>query len=104
MGGLRELLREPEKGVLWAARPRTPFQVEYPPGNFWCGHYWTDGGRKQRWNWNSACASLFDFLLQITKHLVTLLVYIIKLDILYKTYKLKFRIWGDRGQKFISTK
>ena len=30
--GLRELLREREKGVLRATRSRTPFQVEYPPG------------------------------------------------------------------------
>ena len=30
-GGLRKLLREREKGVLRAARPRTPFQGEYPP-------------------------------------------------------------------------
>ena len=30
--GLRELLREREKGVLRAARPYTPFQREYPPG------------------------------------------------------------------------
>ena len=29
--GLRELLREREKGVLRATRPRTPFQGEYPP-------------------------------------------------------------------------
>ena len=33
MGGLRELLRECEKGVLRAARPRTPFQGEYPTGD-----------------------------------------------------------------------
>ena len=34
MGGLRELLREHEKGVLRAAHPRTPFQGEYhPPGD-----------------------------------------------------------------------
>ena len=31
MGGLRELLREREKGVLRAAHPCTPFQGEYPP-------------------------------------------------------------------------
>ena len=30
-GGLRKLLRECEKGVLMAARSRTPFQGEYPP-------------------------------------------------------------------------
>ena len=29
---LRELLREREKGVLRATRPRTPFQGEDPPG------------------------------------------------------------------------
>ena len=31
-GGLRELLRARGKGVL-TARPRTPFQGEYPPGD-----------------------------------------------------------------------
>ena len=30
-GGLKELLRVRKKGVLRAARPRTPFQGEYPP-------------------------------------------------------------------------
>ena len=29
--GLKELLREHEKGVLRAAHSRTPFQGEYPP-------------------------------------------------------------------------
>ena len=29
--GVRELLKEHEKGVLRAAHPRIPFQGEYPP-------------------------------------------------------------------------
>ena len=30
--GLKELLREREKGVLRTAHPRTPFQIDLPPG------------------------------------------------------------------------
>ena len=31
LGKFRELLREREKGVLRATRPRTPYQGEFPP-------------------------------------------------------------------------
>ena len=38
-GSYRELLRAREKGVLRAARPRTPFQGEYPRESILQSHY-----------------------------------------------------------------